>query len=88
MAESTRGSAMPRARSWDSTMQRRKSVNAASPEEFIDGVGNLHPAETILFLALPNADIEADHAVLIARSHHRNVAIDVVFALNNLLRTL
>src|ERR1700736_5535698 len=41
-----------------------------------------------LFLALSHADIEADHAVLIARAHHRNVALDVVLALNNLLRTL
>jgi hypothetical protein len=43
---------------------------------------------TILFLALPDADIEADHAVLIARAHHRNISIDVVFALNDLLGTL
>src|ERR1019366_308555 len=48
----------------------------------------LHPVRTILFLALSNADIEAHHAVLIARAHHRNIAIDVVFALNDLLRTL
>src|SRR3984885_10034201 len=50
-------------------------------------LGNL-PVRIILFLALSNADVEADHAVLIPRAHHRNVAIDVVFALNDLLRTL
>src|ERR1700749_666299 len=69
-------------------MRRRRSVYTASPEEFMDGFGNRRPAGTILFLALANADIEADHAVLIARAHHRNVAVDVVFALDDLLRTL
>jgi len=52
------------------------------------GFGNFHPAEAILFLASSNANIEADHAVLVARPHNRDIGIDVVFALNNLLRTL
>src|SRR5579864_7937008 len=41
-----------------------------------------------LFLALPHADIEADHSVLIARAHHGDIAIEVILALNDLLRTL
>jgi hypothetical protein len=43
------------------------------------------PARPILFLAPPNADIEADHAVLIAGTDNGDIAIDVVFALNDLL---
>src|ERR1035438_2557949 len=88
MASSTRSSLTPRARSWESTMLSRKFENVVvSPEAVMRSFGNL-PVRTILFLALSNADVEADHAVLIARAHHRNVAIDVVFALNDLLRTL
>src|ERR1039458_6312952 len=58
------------------------------PEKSIQRFGNLFPARVILFLAAPNADIETDHAVLIARAHNRNIAVDVILALNNLLRTL
>src|ERR1035437_9589896 len=88
MASSTRSSLTPRARSWESTMLSRKFENVVvSPEAVMRSFGNL-PVRTILFLALSNADIEAHHAVLIARAHHRNIAIDVVFALNDLLRTL
>src|SRR5579872_6251671 len=76
---------MPRARNCDSTMRScRREKAAVSPEEFMGK--NLF--QTILFLALSNADIKADYAVLIARAHHRNITIHVVFALNDLLRTL
>src|ERR1700728_1543063 len=88
MASSTRSSLTPRARSWESTMRNRKFENGVvSPEEVMRSLGNL-PVRIILFLWLSNADVEADHTVLISRAHHRNVAIDVVFALNDLLRTL
>src|ERR1035438_9213305 len=89
MASSTRSSFTPRARSWASTMCARKLANKELlPEKSIQIFGNLFPARVILFLAAPNADIETDHAVLIARAHNRNIAVDVILALNNLLRTL
>jgi len=47
-----------------------------------------HGSRIILFLAAANAHIEADHAVLITRAHNGDVAVDVILALNDLLRTL
>ena len=41
-----------------------------------------------LFLTASHADIETDHAILIARAHNRDIAIDIVFALDDLLRAL
>src|SRR5579864_8333429 len=88
MASSTRSSLMPRARSWVSTIRWRRFTNAAvSSEEFMQSPG-MCPVSPRLFLALPYADIEADHSVLIARAHHGDIAIEIIFALNDLLRTL
>ena len=42
----------------------------------------------ILFLALPNTHVEAHNAVLVSQSQDRDVSIDVVLALDDLLRTL
>src|SRR5882724_2561845 len=42
--------------------------------------------ELRLFLPLPNLHIEADHAILVAQGHDRDVSRYVVFHLNNLLR--
>src|SRR5258708_4157385 len=42
----------------------------------------------MLFLPPADAHIEADHTVLVARAYRRNIAIEIVFALNDLLRTL
>jgi hypothetical protein len=38
-----------------------------------------------LFLPLADLDVEADHAVLVARADNRNVFADVVLALDDLL---
>ena len=70
-------------------MRWRKRVNReSSPVEFIRRFGNQYPTGIILFPAPSNADIEADHSVLIACAHDRDIGIDIVLALNNLLRTL
>lgn len=41
-----------------------------------------------LFLALPDADVEADYTVLIANADDGNIPTDVVFHLDDLLRSL
>jgi hypothetical protein len=38
-----------------------------------------------LFLAAANANVKADHAVLITRADHREIPVDVVLSLDNLL---
>src|SRR5580692_503025 len=44
--------------------------------------------ENTLFSPVAHAHVEADYAVLIAVAHDRDIAVNVVFALNDLLRTL
>jgi hypothetical protein len=41
-----------------------------------------------LFLAAAHSNVEADYAVLVTDSDHRNIAADVVFDLDDLLRCL
>jgi hypothetical protein len=41
-----------------------------------------------LLLALANSDLEADHAVVIAQRENRDIAGQVIFRLNDLLRGL
>src|ERR1700689_236108 len=115
MALSTRSSAMPRARSWESTMRWRMMENPAVSAEVLIvrqlSSGSYRQAvivrqlssgshrqavsadresgpENTLFSAVAHAHVEADYAVLIAVAHDRDVAVDVVFALDDLLRTL
>ena len=62
-------------------MRWRKIENVLlSPEEFMR---RFHIRNHSI-LALPNADVEAHYAVLVASAHHGNIPVDVVFALNNL----
>src|SRR6266852_1097214 len=76
MASRTRGSEMPRARSWELTMSCRAVVES--------GMG----CGFRLFLATADAQVEADNAVLVTGANDGNVAIEIVLPLNNLLRTL
>ena len=41
-----------------------------------------------LFLAAAHPQVKADHSVLISRADRRNAAIEIIFPLNDLLRTL
>src|SRR5271157_89391 len=79
---------MPRARSWLSTMRRRKVTNMAASAVGVMCVKARSLCHSILFLAAANAYIKADHAVLIARAHRGNIAGEKVLALDDLLRTL
>ena len=49
---------------------------------------DLWPRSLLSFLAAADSHIEADDAVLVARADDRNVAIDIVLSLDDLLRTL
>src|SRR6266536_1061813 len=76
-------------------MPRPRSLPRLNYAEFRDDAFSNGPGiriakgrNTVLFPAASNPHIEADHAILIARTHNRNVPINVVLALDNLLRTL
>lgn len=46
------------------------------------------PTQNILFLAPTDAHIEADHAILVSRADHRDIAREIVLSPDDLLRTL
>src|SRR5580765_2030501 len=87
MASRTRSSPMPRARSCEVTIcWRRPSYVEGLSEDTMQDIQR--ESRPILFLPSTDAHIEADHTVLVARTQYRYVAVDVVLALNDLLRTL
>ena len=93
IAASTRSSVKPRARSCDSTIS-----SAQSGETFCFRIGLASafknkpnpPSRSAmrLFLSPADAQVEADHAVLVAQANDGDIAGDVVLHLNDLLRGL
>src|SRR5258708_4935117 len=81
---------MPRSRSCVSTMERRAvSKNSPTREVMCDSEGlSAIPQLFYLLFPTPDSHVEAHNPVLVAQSDNGDITGDVVYPLNDLLRSL